>query len=126
MLSCLPFQVQQLTKDIPVIVDALRYSTVVEVQGDKVRRHNEWKKWLLPSARHSESGSHTPGAAPENALATSLQNVSLDDGTINSTGNTSATEGHTEKATGNVSSEELTGHSGLPNGENSAEEAHSI
>ncbi|PIN04104.1 RNA-binding protein LARP/SRO9 [Handroanthus impetiginosus] len=119
-------RVQQLTKDIPVIVDALRYSTVVEVQGDKVRRHNEWKKWLLPSARHSEPGSHTPGAAPENALATSLQNVSLDDGTINSTGNTSATEGHTEKATGNVSSEELTGHSGLPNGENAAEEAHSI
>lgn len=31
-LSCLPFQVELLTKDIPLILESLRSSTVVELQ----------------------------------------------------------------------------------------------
>ncbi|KAL8459174.1 hypothetical protein ACS0TY_036591 [Phlomoides rotata] len=79
-------RVHQLTKDIPLILDSLRHSTVVEVQGDKIRRRSEWSKWLL-----SSSGSRTPSSPPENALTTSLREVSLDDAT-NSQGNVDAKE----------------------------------
>ncbi|KAI3460425.1 hypothetical protein Pfo_017088 [Paulownia fortunei] len=120
-------RVQQLTKDIPVILESLRYSTVVEVQGDKVRRRNEWNKWLHSSGwRNSDSGPHTPISVPENVLATSLQEVSLDDAMTNANGNMDAREGHTETATGGFPREELTGQSGLANGEDNAEEIRSI
>ncbi|KAL0391873.1 UNVERIFIED_CONTAM: La-related protein 1C [Sesamum radiatum] len=133
-------RVQQLTKDIPVILESLRYSTVVEVQknvteidvliywveGDKVRRRNEWSKWLHSSARPSaDSGPHTPRAAPENVLATSLQEVSLDDSMTNANGNKATIEGHTD--TGRSLPEESTSQSVLANGEDAtAEEARAV
>ncbi|XP_011074705.1 la-related protein 1B [Sesamum indicum] len=119
-------RVQQLTKDIPVILESLRYSTVVEVQGDKVRRRNEWSKWLHSSARPSlDSGPHTPRAAPENVLATSLQEVSLDDSMTNANGNKATMEGHTD--TGRSFPEESTSQSVLANGEDAtAEEARAV
>ncbi|KAL0432330.1 UNVERIFIED_CONTAM: La-related protein 1C [Sesamum latifolium] len=160
-------RVQQLTKDIPVILESLRYSTVVEVQvsvsvlhsellmlsstdypylfgtpnfyrnvseidvliycieGDKVRRRNEWSKWLHSSARPSaDSGPHTPRAAPENVLATSLQEVSLDDSMSNANGKATM-EGHTD--TGRSLPEASTSQSVLANGEDAtAEEAHAV
>ncbi|KAL0347476.1 UNVERIFIED_CONTAM: La-related protein 1B [Sesamum calycinum] len=133
-------RVQQLTKDIPVILESLRYSTVVEVQknvteidvliywveGDKVRRRNEWSKWLHSSARPSaDSGPHTPRAAPENVLATALQEVSLDDSMTNANGNKATIEGHTD--TGRSLPEESTSQSVLANGEDAtAEEARAV
>ncbi|XP_074591152.1 la-related protein 1C-like [Curcuma longa] len=42
-------RVKQLTNDIHLIVDALRDSTLVEIQGEKVRRRNDWMNWMLPS-----------------------------------------------------------------------------
>ncbi|KAH6832345.1 hypothetical protein C2S53_001753 [Perilla frutescens var. hirtella] len=72
--STLPFQVQQLTKDIPLILESLRYSMDVEVQGDKVRRRNEWNKWLLSTGVvNSDSGSHLSSSAPENVLAMRME-----------------------------------------------------
>ncbi|KAG8389850.1 hypothetical protein BUALT_Bualt01G0021700 [Buddleja alternifolia] len=113
-------RVQQLTNDIQVILEALKFSAIVEVQGEKLRRRDEWSKWLHSSGRvNSDSGSHSPGAAPENVLATSVQELSLDDAVANANGNV---EGHTEMATGRVLPEELTGHSRLANGEDTAEE----
>ncbi|KAK3224384.1 hypothetical protein Dsin_011409 [Dipteronia sinensis] len=41
-------KVSLLTDNIPLILDALRSSTVVEVQGDKIRRRNDWMRWLMP------------------------------------------------------------------------------
>ncbi|KAM7521245.1 hypothetical protein LguiB_020207 [Lonicera macranthoides] len=49
----------------------LKASKVVEVQGDKVRRRNDWRQWLKSSSQ--------PDSA---SLATSLQNVALEDVTI--------------------------------------------
>ncbi|KAH6785889.1 hypothetical protein C2S51_038344 [Perilla frutescens var. frutescens] len=116
-------RVQQLTKDIPLILESLRYSMVVEVQGDKVRRRNEWNKWLLSTGVvNSDSGSHPSSSAPENVLATSLQEVSLD-AIAHANGNVDASEGHPEMAAGQLS-EESTSQSGLANGDN-AEEVYS-
>lgn len=90
-----------------------------------MRRRNEWHKWLLSSGlANSDSGPRTPSSAPENALATSLQEVSLDDAITNANGNVDSTEGHTETAAGQ-SPEGSTGQSGLANGEDTAE-VHSI
>ncbi|KAI3464796.1 hypothetical protein Pfo_021459 [Paulownia fortunei] len=81
-------RVHQLTKDIQVILESLRYSNVVEVQGDKVRRRNTWNKWLHSYGwPNTDPGPQTPGAAPENVLATSLMKVSLDDSMTNANSN---------------------------------------
>ncbi|CAI9758007.1 unnamed protein product [Fraxinus pennsylvanica] len=64
-------RVQTLTQNIQLILDSLRASTVVEVQGDKIRKRYEWKKWLLTSDRvNADSVSQ---ASAEKIMATSLQ-----------------------------------------------------
>ncbi|XP_043712039.1 la-related protein 1C-like [Telopea speciosissima] len=40
-------RVKLLTNSIPFILDAVRSSTVVEVQGDRIRKRNDWMNWLL-------------------------------------------------------------------------------
>lgn len=42
-------RVRMLTEDRTVILDALQKSSVVELQGDKVRRRHGWVNWLLPT-----------------------------------------------------------------------------
>ncbi|KAL2468219.1 La-related protein 1C [Forsythia ovata] len=112
-------RVQQLTYDVPLILDSLRNSTIVEVQGDKLRRRNEWKKWLPNGGwSNNDSGSQPPGASPEHVLATSLQNSSLDDATINANG---SMDGQTEVS---HVSDETTAMSKLANGEDTAEDVH--
>lgn len=93
-------------------------------QGDKVRRRNEWNKWLLSTGVvTSDPGSSSSSSAPENVLTTSLQEVSLDDAAAHRNGDVDAREGHLEMATSQLS-EESTSQSGLAN-EDNAEEAHS-
>ncbi|KAL9678752.1 hypothetical protein QQ045_016602 [Rhodiola kirilowii] len=43
-------KVMRLTANVAFIVEAIRISTVVEVQNDKVRRRNDWMKWLMPES----------------------------------------------------------------------------
>ncbi|KAG6509143.1 la-related protein 1B-like [Zingiber officinale] len=45
-------RVKQLTNDIPFILESLRGSTVVEIQGEKIRRRNDWIIWILPPIPH--------------------------------------------------------------------------
>ncbi|KAL7613543.1 hypothetical protein Lser_V15G05905 [Lactuca serriola] len=42
-------RVKSMSTDIPFIVDALQSSTTLEVQDDKVRRREEWSKWIPTS-----------------------------------------------------------------------------
>lgn len=51
-------RVRNMTTNVPFILDALRSSTVVEVQGDKIRKREDWSNWLLPSG-HNNSLSST-------------------------------------------------------------------
>ncbi|KAL7117567.1 hypothetical protein ACP275_03G079500 [Erythranthe tilingii] len=41
-------RMQNLTGDISYIWASLQKSNIVELQGYKVRRRNEWSKWLIP------------------------------------------------------------------------------
>ncbi|GJV38078.1 la-related protein 1C-like protein [Tanacetum coccineum] len=50
-LSC---HVQQLTEDIQAIVNSLKNSSIVELLDDKMRRRNDWRKWILTGSQ-SES-----------------------------------------------------------------------
>ncbi|XP_071929997.1 la-related protein 1A-like [Coffea arabica] len=39
-------RVKKMSTDISFILDALQASTTIEIQGDKVRRRDEWSKWI--------------------------------------------------------------------------------
>ncbi|KAK4778098.1 hypothetical protein SAY87_018285 [Trapa incisa] len=43
-------KVSNLTDNINLILNSLQSSTVVEVQGDKVRKRNDWMRWIIPSS----------------------------------------------------------------------------
>ncbi|KAK4781116.1 hypothetical protein SAY87_017222 [Trapa incisa] len=55
-------KVTNLTDNINLILDSIQASAVVEVQGDKVRKRNDWIRWIMPST-FQVSGSPTPQAS---------------------------------------------------------------
>ncbi|OWM66467.1 la-related protein 1C isoform X2 [Punica granatum] len=52
-------KVSNLTDNKNLILDSIQGSAVVEVQGDKVRRTNDWMRWIMPSSFQGSS-STTP------------------------------------------------------------------
>ncbi|XWS74257.1 hypothetical protein CRYUN_Cryun02cG0200000 [Craigia yunnanensis] len=44
-------RVKRMSTDIQFILDALLSSSTVEVQGYKIRRHDEWSKWIPASSK---------------------------------------------------------------------------
>ncbi|XP_051150938.1 la-related protein 1B-like [Andrographis paniculata] len=112
-------RIDQLTKDVPLILESLRYSTVVEVQDGKVRRRNEWRKYLLPSGLVLPNSASSTSVAPQNELATSLQNVSLDNNS--GTKKTDSEQVHAEMTTGKLMPENLINQSGLAPVDSTAE-----
>nr|XP_018622525.1 la-related protein 1C-like isoform X2 [Nicotiana tomentosiformis] len=76
-------KVMQLTDNIQLILDVMRSSTAVEVQGEKLRRRNDWNRWLIPpSVQNSTmSGPQSPQKYSPDLLAENLQRVTFDDKT---------------------------------------------
>lgn len=54
-------RVKRMNVEISFILDALQASETVEVQGEKVRRRNEWPKWI-PDSLKKKSSSLVPNA----------------------------------------------------------------
>ncbi|XP_054794153.1 la-related protein 1C-like [Prosopis cineraria] len=76
-------RVKSLTSNIQLILDSLRTSTIVEVQGDKLRRRNEWKTWL-PSSQAQlrvDSALASPGGSNHNSLVGDFQKITLEEST---------------------------------------------
>ncbi|MBA0608219.1 hypothetical protein Godav_020461 [Gossypium davidsonii] len=73
-------KVSLLTDNIQLITDALQSSTVVEVQGDKVRKQIDWMRWIMPPSVHF------PTVSGQDTLAARVQNISLDQRTANQSG----------------------------------------
>ncbi|OIW15689.1 hypothetical protein TanjilG_10971 [Lupinus angustifolius] len=92
-------RVRSLTNNIQVILDSMRTSTVVEVQGDKLRRRNEWKTWVPSAKLQADSSSISPGGSRHNNLAADFQTEAL------------------ENATKEEGPRESSNHSQLPNGD---------
>ncbi|XXG60699.1 hypothetical protein AAC387_Pa04g2540 [Persea americana] len=67
-------RVKAITQDMYVILEALRPSTIIEVQGDKIRRRGDWMVWILTS----DSSSTTRPTM--DALATRIQSMQLGKG----------------------------------------------
>lgn len=81
------------------------------LQGEKVRRRNEWAKWLPSSQLRANSGSLSPGGSSYSNLAAGFQKINL-------------AEAATDKGNSDPSSEALpgsttdsSGQSQLPNGD---------
>ncbi|XP_044470363.1 la-related protein 1C-like [Mangifera indica] len=68
-----------LTENIQLILDALRSSTVVEVQGNKIRRRNDWMRWIIPPGQFSNVPSVKSG---HDKLTSNFQNISLEQKTV--------------------------------------------
>ncbi|KAM7524040.1 hypothetical protein LguiA_013942 [Lonicera macranthoides] len=75
-------KVTYLTDNIQVILDSVRSSTIVEVQGDRVRRQNDWMRWIMPadttsSASASSSSQSLARSTPADMLAAQVPNITL-------------------------------------------------
>lgn len=76
-------KVTQLTENIQQILDAVRSSTVVEVQGDKIRKRDDWLRWIMsPSVQFSTaSGPQSPMSPTISTLSAHIQNIKVDEKT---------------------------------------------
>ncbi|XP_057761813.1 la-related protein 1B-like [Arachis stenosperma] len=72
-------KVMHLTDNIQVILDAVRSSSVVEVQGDKIRRRNDWKRWIIPPTVQfpNTADSSIQGTVNQDSLSERVQNFTL-------------------------------------------------
>lgn len=107
--------------NIQFILYCLRASTFVEVQDEKVRRRDGWRKWTHTSGQPAaDSGSSTPVASTDGGLTASLQNVSLNESATNTSRATEVTDAQLEVAPGGLS-DESTNQSKLAQEEGSAD-----
>ncbi|MCD9560050.1 hypothetical protein HAX54_018480 [Datura stramonium] len=92
--------------NIQFILHCLRASTFLEVQDEKVRRRDGWRKWTHTSGQlAADSGSSTPVASTNGGLTASLQNVSLNESATNISSATEVTDVQLEVAAGGLSGE---------------------
>ncbi|GLT39286.1 hypothetical protein SLA2020_134840 [Shorea laevis] len=100
-------KVLHLTEDIQLILDAVQHSTVVEVQGGKIRRRNDWKRWIMPpsAVQFTNISSPRPGenSSPD-MLTASIQNISLDQNATNHGGSMNQENVHAESLAARTSS----------------------
>ncbi|GAB4832958.1 hypothetical protein Ancab_006979 [Ancistrocladus abbreviatus] len=77
-------RVQHLIKDnIPFMLESLRGSNIVEVQGEKIRRRDGWKKWILQNRLSTNLGAQSTDQSRNDGLTTSIKEMSLHDIIIN-------------------------------------------
>ncbi|XP_030524013.1 la-related protein 1C-like [Rhodamnia argentea] len=72
-------KVMELTTDVQLILDAVRTSAFVEVQGEKVRKRTDWPKWVLSTSAHSSgvASPRFPDSLSHDTLASGIESVSL-------------------------------------------------
>ncbi|KAK9170662.1 hypothetical protein Syun_002802 [Stephania yunnanensis] len=59
-------RVKRMNVNIPFILDSLRSSSTIEVQGDYVRKYNEWSKWVLVGGLHQSKSQELLAECPLN------------------------------------------------------------
>ncbi|WOL13419.1 la-related protein 1C-like [Canna indica] len=78
------FRVQKLTEKIKqhvleYISDTMQGSTVVEVQGDKIRRRNDWMNWAPIEKLGIASPQQPPSISGHDSLTAHVQTLTLDE-----------------------------------------------
>ncbi|XP_020578036.1 la-related protein 1B-like [Phalaenopsis equestris] len=71
-------RVKQLTNNIPYILDTVLLSNVVEVQGDKIRKRNDWMTWVLHPVDNLVSASGLQSPIANFGLEAHFDNIYLD------------------------------------------------
>ncbi|MED6121327.1 hypothetical protein PIB30_029210 [Stylosanthes scabra] len=72
-------KVMQLTDNVQIVLDAVRTSSVVEVNGDKIRRRSDWGRWLIPPIQISNiMTSQTVGRLAEQIQGITLESTNND------------------------------------------------
>ncbi|OMO83419.1 RNA-binding protein Lupus La [Corchorus olitorius] len=107
-------KVSLLTDNIQLILDALRSSTVVEVQGDKVRKRIDWARWIMPPSVQF------PTMSGQDILVARVQNISLDQRTMNQSGARKQGGAYADGLSGRSSSGDFSNQSLLFNKEGAA------
>ncbi|XP_007046622.2 PREDICTED: la-related protein 1C [Theobroma cacao] len=107
-------KVSFLTDNIQLILDALRSSTVVEVQGDKVRKRIDWMRWIMPPSVQF------PTMSGQDMLVSRVQNISLDQRTANQSGARSQEDAYADGLSGRSLSGDFSNQSRLFNSEGAA------
>ncbi|KAI4386827.1 hypothetical protein MLD38_004726 [Melastoma candidum] len=72
-------KVSELTDNVQIIMDSLYHSTVVEVQGDKIRRRIDWRRWIMPTVNPFPD-STTPQSSEifnHDMVTTGIQSITL-------------------------------------------------
>lgn len=85
------------------------FSPSTLLQGDKLRRRNEWMRWLPSAHRQSDSGSISRGGSSCNSIADDFEKITLDEATTDKVNSNPTTIGG---ATGESSNQ-----SQLPSGD---------
>lgn len=114
-------RVQEMTRDIKLILDSLKASRIVEVRHQKVRRRGDWKKFFRidePNKQVAiETDSPSPSGFVHNKLATTLEKFTMEEAVAETDNNvTGEADLHSEDVSGRNSSERM-GTLKLPNGE---------
>ncbi|XP_034683110.1 la-related protein 1C isoform X2 [Vitis riparia] len=106
-------KVKLLTENIQLILEAVRTSTIVEVQGDKLRKRGDWMKWIMPpSVQFSPlSSPQSIGSSSYDTLAARFQNVTLGEQTTNHSTVRSEADVHVEAFSSRSSSGDLNSQS---------------
>ncbi|XP_022995403.1 la-related protein 1A [Cucurbita maxima] len=73
-------RVKKMSTDIPFILDSLHSSAIVEVQGDKVRRRDEWLKWIPVPADSKSTLNVDTSSNPVDESTNSLVDENASDG----------------------------------------------
>ncbi|CAN4100698.1 unnamed protein product [Withania somnifera] len=68
-------RVKKMSTDIAFITDALQGSSTVEVKGDKLRRRDEWSKWVSANADQKSS----PSTSVEHSVGKVIKNDEVDE-----------------------------------------------
>ncbi|GLT74137.1 hypothetical protein SLA2020_459520 [Shorea laevis] len=104
-------KVSSLTDKIPIILNALQSSTVVEVQGDKIRKRDDWKRWIMPSSVQipNVSSPRFGENSSQDVLSAGIQNISLDQ----NVNNWSGSRNHAESSSGDLNDQLLSSSEGM-------------
>lgn len=89
-------RVKRMSTDLAFILDALQGSSVVEVQGEKVRKHDGWLKWIQVSEDNKPSPSRQVQPA-EKVVSSLTKNELNEDKILDSSNDKITTKGAFEK-----------------------------
>uniref|UniRef100_J3LV01 HTH La-type RNA-binding domain-containing protein n=1 Tax=Oryza brachyantha TaxID=4533 RepID=J3LV01_ORYBR len=87
-------KVKESTGDLQYIKDTIQSSSILEMQGDKIRRQNDWNKWVIP--RESKPGSSTAPNPNINNLTEHLGGMGLQESAASSSTSSTVDENHRE------------------------------